>query len=525
MARQAAQYMTTHHQIIRFLSSGEAFGLASDQVSIQETHGALVFLTPDQAWKIKKPVKFDYMDFSTLEKREAACRREIEINQPNAPQIYLGLVPVTRESGGGLALDGEGEPVEWAVHMRRFPDDALFTEIARDGRLADEVTDRLCVAILVAHRAAPVHMGTGFAEARVHQIIGSLDAAFARAGQALPEGLAASFAKRTAMHFAHCRDVLKAREAAGFVRRCHGDLHLRNIVLLDGEPVLFDAIEFSEDLATIDVFYDLAFLLMDLCHEDLAPQANRLLNCYLRDSDPHEASMQIDGLAALPLFIAVRAGVRAMVLLDRAAQHQGSSAEADRAAAIAYLERAVAEVAPAMPRLVAIGGYSGTGKTTVARRLAPGFDPCPGALHLRTDIERKLMAGVSMDDRLPPESYTKQASDKVYAAVLEKARAALEAGWPVIVDAAFLDRGERYAVEQLARDCGAAFAGLWLEADEEVLVERVTARRGDASDATADVVHKQLARGAGKIEWARVDAGGSLDTTLAACKAALAEKQ
>jgi aminoglycoside phosphotransferase family enzyme/predicted kinase len=513
--------MTTHDQIVRFLSNGAAFGLTANEVSVVETHGALVFLTPHEAWKIKKPVKFDYMDFSTLGKREAACRREIEINLPHAPQIYLGLVPVTREPGGALALDGKGEPVEWAVYMHRFPDDALFTHVARDGRLTDQVMDRLCEVILSAHRAAPADTGGGFASSRVPQILASLDSAFSRAAEALPDGLAATFAKRTAMHFSHCRPLLAAREAAGFVRRCHGDLHLRNIVLLDGEPVLFDAIEFSEDLATIDVFYDLAFLLMDLCHEDLAPQANRLLNCYLRDSDPHEASMQIDGLAALPLFIAVRAGVRAMVLLDRAAQHQGSSAEADRAAAIAYLERAVAEVAPAMPRLVAIGGYSGTGKTTVARRLAPGFDPCPGALHLRTDIERKLMAGVSMDDRLPPESYTKQASDKVYAAVLEKARAALEAGWPVIVDAAFLDRGERYAVEQLARDCGAAFAGLWLEADEEVLVERVTARRGDASDATANVVRQQLARGAGDTGWARVDAGGKVDATVSASKAAL----
>jgi aminoglycoside phosphotransferase family enzyme/predicted kinase len=513
--------MTTHDQIIPFLSSGEAFGLGSDDVSIQETHGALVFLTPDEAWKIKKPVKFDYMDFSTLERRGAACRREIEINQPNAPQIYLGLVPVTRESGGTLALGGEGYPVEWAVHMRRFPDDALFTEVARDGRLTDEVTDRLCAAILTAHQVAPAHTGSGFAEARAQQIIASLNAAFSRAGHALPDGLAASFAKRTAMHFAHCRDVLKAREAAGFVRRCHGDLHLRNIVLLDGEPVLFDAIEFSEDLATIDVLYDLAFLLMDLCHEGLLEQANRLLNSYLRDSEPDEASMQIDGLAALPLFIAMRAGVRAMVLLDRAAQHQGSAAEADRAAAIAYLERAVAEVAPSMPHLVAIGGYSGTGKTTVARRLAPGLDPCPGALHLRTDVERKLMAGVNMDDRLPPESYTKQASDKVYAAVLEKARAALRAGWPVIVDAAFLDRGERDAVEQLAGECGTVFTGLWLEADEEVLVERVTARRGDASDATANVVRQQLSRGAGDTGWARVDAGGKVDATVSASKAAL----
>ncbi len=514
--------MSDHGEVVRFLSGGKAFGLAAGEVSTVETHGALVFLTPDEAWKIKKPVKFDYMDFSTLDRREAACRREIEVNRPNAPQIYLGLAPVTREAGGELAIDGNGQPVEWAVHMRRFPDDALFTRVARNGRLTADVTDRLCAAIVAAHRAAPVDAGTGFATTRLQQILESLDRSFTRAGKALPDNLAATFTKRAAMHFAHCRPVLEAREAAGFVRRCHGDLHLRNIVLLDGEPVLFDAIEFSEDLATIDVLYDLAFLLMDLCQEGLAPQANRLLDGYLREAGPADSAIQLGGLAALPLFIAMRAGVRAMVLLDRAGQHDGGTAGADRAAAIAYLERAVAEVAPSMPRLVAVGGYSGTGKTTVARRLAPAMKPCPGALHLRTDVERKLLAGVEVDERLPPESYTKEASNDVYTAVFAKARMALEAGWPVIVDAAFLDPEEREDAERLAADCGASFTGLWLEADEDTLVSRVRARKGDASDATADVVRKQLARGAGQIGWNSINAAGSPDDSVAACEAAMA---
>ena len=522
MAWQAAQYMTTHDEIVRFLSSGAAFGLAAGEVTRVETHGALVFLAGNEAWKIKKPVKFDYMDFSTLDRREAACRREIDVNRSNAPQIYLGLVPVTREAGGELAIAGNGQPVEWAVHMRRFADDALFTHVARDDRLTTDVTDSLCAAIVAAHSAAPVHTGTGFATTRLQQILASLDRSFTRAVPALPDNLAATFAKRTAMHFAHCRPVLEAREAEGFVRRCHGDLHLRNIVLLDGQPVLFDAIEFSEDLATIDVLYDLAFLLMDLCHEGLAPEANRLLNGYLRELAPSDAASQFAGLSALPLFIAMRAGVRAMVLLDRAGQHEGGTAAADRAAAIAYLEHAVSQVAPTMPSLVAVGGYSGTGKTTVARRLAPAMKPAPGALHLRTDVERKLMAGVEVEERLPPESYTKKASDEVYAAVFKKAGMALANGWPVIVDAAFLDPVERDEVERLAADCGASFAGLWLEADEETLTRRVSDRKGDASDATAEVVRQQLARGAGETGWNRIDAAGSIDATVASCREALA---
>jgi hypothetical protein len=255
----------------------------------------------------------------------------------------------------------------------------------------------------------------------VENIIGSLNASFKAARDVLPDGLVKAFAERADAALKASTPELRKREAAGFVRRCHGDLHLANIVVLDGEPVLFDAIEFSEELATIDVLYDVGFLLMDLVHEEQAAAANRVLNGYLRGSQV----AGIEGLQALALFLGLRAGVRAMVTLDRAAQRSGSERRADILAAAKYLEQAVDGLAPTRPALVAVGGFSGTGKTTVAAALAPELRPLPGALHLRTDVERKLMAGVALDQRLPPESYTKQASDEVYAAVFAKARAAL----------------------------------------------------------------------------------------------------
>jgi aminoglycoside phosphotransferase family enzyme/predicted kinase len=508
--------MTEQREVVDFLSDGSAYGLTRDAVRMIETHGALVFLAGGEAWKIKKPVKFRYMDFSTLDRREQVCRRELEINQPNAPQIYLGVVPVTREADGALALGGEGAPVEWAVHMRRFPDDALLRDKVRAGQLDLRLEMRLCEVIAGFHARAPVLRDTGFA-GRVENIIGSLNASFEAARDVLPDGLVKAFAERADAALKASTPELRKREAAGFVRRCHGDLHLANIVVLDGEPVLFDAIEFSEELATIDVLYDVGFLLMDLVHEEQAAAANRVLNGYLRGSQV----AGIEGLQALALFLGLRAGVRAMVTLDRAAQRSGSERRADILAAAKYLEQAVDGLAPTCPALVAVGGFSGTGKTTVASALAPELRPLPGALHLRTDVERKLMAGVALDERLPPASYTKQASDDVYAAVFAKARAALRAGWPVVVDAAFLDGAERDEVEALARDCGAAVTGLWLEADEATLVSRVSERTGDASDATADVVRKQLARGAGEIGWARIDAGGSQAHTLKLCRVAL----
>jgi aminoglycoside phosphotransferase family enzyme len=274
----------------------------------------------DEAWKIKKPVKFRYMDFSTLDRREQVCRRELDINQPNAPQIYLGVVPVTREADGTLALGGEGEPVEWAVHMRRFPDDALLREQGPRGAtgrcawssgcarsLPGFMRARLCCAIQALPGVWRTSLAVSMPRSRRHAMC-------CRTGwcKRLPSSCRCSAEGVDAR-------AKRKREAAGFVRRCHGDLHLANIVVLDGEPVLFDAIEFSEELATIDVLYDVGFLLMDLVHEEQAAAANRVLNGYLRGSQV----AGIEGLQALALFLGLRAGVRAMVTLDRAAQREG----------------------------------------------------------------------------------------------------------------------------------------------------------------------------------------------------------
>jgi aminoglycoside phosphotransferase family enzyme len=293
--------MTDQQEVIAFLSDGAAYGLPGEAVRVIETHGALVFLVGDEAWKIKKPVKFRYMDFSTLERREQVCRRELDINRPNAPQIYLGVVPVTREADGTLALGGKGEPVEWAVHMRRFPEDALLLEQVRKAQLDAGLEQRLCEVIAGFHARAPVLRDTGFA-GRVENIIGSLNASFKAAHDLLPNGLVQAFAARADAALEASTPVLRQREAAGFVRRCHGDLHLANIVVLDGEPVLFDAIEFSEELATIDVLYDVAFVLMDLVHEEQVAAANRVLNGYLRGSQV----AGIEGLQALALLLGLR---------------------------------------------------------------------------------------------------------------------------------------------------------------------------------------------------------------------------
>ncbi|HHI81822.1 MAG TPA: hypothetical protein ENJ99_01585, partial [Rhizobiales bacterium] len=314
-----------------------------------------------------------------------------------------------------------------------------------------------------------------------------------------------------ARRFADVREMLARRGLEGHVRRCHGDLHLENIVLIAGEPVLFDALEFSEDLATGDVLYDLAFLVMDLvAHGDVAA-ARRVLERYLWKVDDFD---NYEGLAAFGLFMAMRAGVRAIVAADRA-RVIGHTGKADVAGKIAgYVDLALSCIETQKPLLVAIGGFSGTGKTVVSRNLAPRLGAVPGAIHLRSDLERKAMFHVDETTRLAPDAYDKSTSVRVYDRVFLKARKTLESGYCVVADAVFSTAEERAAIEQVARVAGAEFAGIWLDVDEAVAARRIAARRGDASDATIAVLEQQRKRGAGDIAWQRLDASSTVEEAV-----------
>jgi uncharacterized protein len=500
--------MTRHRQqpdrtreVAAFLSQMDAFeGTPAERI---ETHAARVFLSGDRAIKIKKPVALGYLDFSTLDQRRRALARELELNRPNAPEIYLDLVPVVRTGDGGLALGGEGEPVEWALVMRRFDQDQLLDRIAEKAPLDAGLATALADAVLAAHRKAPV--ADADQVAAMTRLIGQLSHDLERLGQPGAFRIAAGQALERA------RGCLSARGPGGFVRRCHGDLHLGNIVVIDGRPVLFDALEFDEKMATIDVLYDLAFLLMDLVRRNQRPAATRVLNRYLLGAPGNEA-----GLAALPLFLGLRAGVRAMVTAERSRQ----SGEDDPRIG-EYLGAALHDFAPPPPRLVAVGGFSGTGKTTLAAMLAPGLGAGPGALHLRSDVERKALFGVSETTRLAPEHYEPEITARVYRRVCERALAALQAGHSVVADAVFARADERQALEDIARQAKAGFTGIWLSAPRDRLAERVTARRGDASDATAAVVARQMEHGAGTVTWQSMDASGRPEQVAETAKALL----
>lgn len=504
--------------VIAFLKSPGAFARPGDtpgETQVVETHGALVFLAGETALKIKRSVRYDYMDLSTLALREAMLRRELALNQPVAPKIYRDVLPVTRDAAGRLALNGAGEVVEWVLRMWRFPAEDELLAIVERGGFTDALAEDLGQSICAYHAAAPTRDADG---ARlIADILDELERVFAGMQAELGAAQVADFRKRARMALRAAAGLLVARGAAGQVRRCHGDLHLRNLVLIDGRPVPFDALEFDETLGTCDVLYDLAFLIMDLRHRHLARAANIVLNTWLLAAGGAEDA----GLAALPLFLAVRAAIRAMVCVQTARARGGGDQPA--AEARAYLAEALAALSPAPPRLVAVGGLSGTGKTTLARELAPGIGAAPGAVHLRSDLERKAMEGVAAQTRLSADHYAGAARAGVYRHMLGRAAVLLGAGHSVLLDATFLAPEARAEAAALAASLPVVFTGLWLEAPGAVLLSRVAARVGDASDADQAVVRRQLAQDIGANDWNRVEAGGTLAAALRVAAAVLGE--
>ncbi len=514
--------LETHKDVVDFLSSPAAFGDGSRTIDVITTHGAVVFLGDRDVYKIKQPVAYEYMDFSTLERRRQVCEREIALNRPFAPSIYLDVKAITREGDGELAIDGQGEIVEWAVHMRRFDEGHVLENLARSGGFDAALADRLGETLAGYHAALAVER-TGDGALRIKEIIDELGRAFDDLGTVFPAERVDAFDRGCAAVFAASAAHLDMRAARGFVRRCHGDLHLRNLVLIDGVPTPFDALEFDERLGTTDVLYDLAFLIMDMLHLDMRGAANRVFNRYVRAGWELAAP---EGFSVMPLFLALRAGIRAMVSAQTALRDPDHTA-ASNAEARRYLDQAVAFLNRQDAVLVAVGGLSGTGKSTLAADLAPVLGTAPGAVLLRSDLERKQMFDVPDLERLPAETYTREASDRVYARLIEKASIALAQGQAVILDAVFSTPGERCAAQQLAEQAGVRFQGLWLDAPTAVLRERVAGRHGDASDAGVAVVDLQAAHfdrlTAGETDaWGMVDASGSQADTLARARARLA---
>ena len=476
--------------------AGALAGGPRQDSAVIETHISWLLLVGDEAFKIKKPLRLPFLDFSTLALRRAACQDELRLNLRFAPDLYRAVVTITDAGAGRVAIDGSGPVLEYAVHMRRFEQADLLSELAARGQLGADIIDRLAARVEAAHDHAPrlpdgapwgaasevwVWVAENFESLRGLPVDPT-----ARQSLAWLEAWTQAEHARVAPH-------LDARRAAGMVRECHGDLHLGNIVLLGGRPWPFDCIEFNPALRWLDPMSDVAFLIMDLRERGLGSLAWRFASAYLQHGGDYE------GLRVLRYFAAYRALVRAKVTALRLTQPGMTDAGLDRARSelATYIGLAEGFARERRPLLLLTHGLSGSGKS----HLAAGLVERLGLLQLRSDLERKRLFGLASSARsgspLDAGIYTPEATRVTYDRLAALAGMALDEGYPVLVDATFLRRAERERFRGLAAERGADSLILDLEAPLDCLAQRLRARAAegrDASEADLAVLHRQLER-------------------------------
>jgi aminoglycoside phosphotransferase family enzyme/predicted kinase len=500
--------------VLAFLTDPKTHGVPRNAISIIETHISVVVLAGDRVFKLKRAVRLPYVDFSTVDLRHSACLKEVDLNRRTAPALYRGVRLINKAPDGHLSFDGPGALVDAVVEMVRFDQNKLFDRMAAEGALTPQLLTEMTRKIVRLHATAEVSDRQDGASI-IEDVLSLNERAFATTSLFSNDAVATLNQKfRRALD--HHRNLLDARAATGKVRRCHGDLHLRNICLFDGEPMLFDCIEFNDDIATIDVLYDLAFVIMDLWQYKHS-HANLVFNRYLDETD------ESDGISLVSFFMALRAAVRAHVVETQRKEVGGEERTALETQARNYFDLAKNLLVDPTPRLVAIGGLSGTGKSSIAALIADQIGSPPGACILSTDRIRKRLFGVGAETRLPEDAYGPETSERVYNLRAKEARSVLSKGKAVIADGVFDRTQERERIEECAKAAGVSFVGVWLEAPMEVLLQRVDARRGDPSDATVETVREQAARLHEPVLWTKIQAGDDLATVAARVRAVIAK--
>lgn len=484
---------------IAFLRDPASHGIPSP-VEVIETHISLIFLAGDRAYKLKRAVKLPYADFSTLELRQRYCQAELALNSRTAPEIYCGVRRITQDARGRTSFDGDGQTIDCVVEMNRFSQDMLFDHMAECGQLSKPLMEETAERIADFHKHAEIlHRSSG--RDNLAAVLHINHAAFSAVTLfSAAETSALNTLFRTALD--RHAPLLDERERAGMIRHCHGDLHLHNIFLGPEGPRMFDCIDFNDQLATSDILYDLAFLLMDLWHRNLPDFASTVVNRYL-DRTGDDA-----GYGLFPFLLALRAAIRAHVgatQLRDLGDQSGHAAEEARA----YRDLALSLLQDKQPVLVAIGGLSGSGKSTLAEAIAPHLGLAPGARLLESDRLRRAMLGHIRGKPMPAEAYRPEVSAKVYSALADKAEMVIRAGGSVVANAVFAHIEERQAIEEVAAKTGVRFVGLWLEAAPSILRSRIETRPVTDSDATVKVLDQQLSSGTGEIDWIQLDAGKS----------------
>ncbi len=507
---------------ISSLLNPAAFDHPVQNIELIETHISWVILTGAFAYKIKKPVDFGFLDFSTLEKRHKYCLNELQLNRRLAADIYLNVVAITG-TDSNLSINGEGEAIEYAVKMKQFPQSAQLDNMLANGEL--DVTHMDAIASMVAsfHQSIAIadkssDFGNSHAvyqpvEENFIQIREHLNTYFGIYQQTLEE--LETWSKSA---FTRLESYFQQRKANGFIRECHGDMHLRNMLWLDSGshsgPAAFDCIEFNANLRWIDVISEVAFLVMDLQDRKQHVLASRFLNRYL------ELTGDYAGLAALPYYLCYRALVRAKVSVIRLGQDNISPQEKEQVLAEfdSYLALASSFTHTRTAKLIIMRGLSASGKSTVSQQLLDASN----MIRIRSDVERKRLFESAMTNNERPTGaankidngiYSSSASEKTYAKLASLASQVIDAGYSVIVDAAFLKYEQRKIFQQLADSLSVPYIILQLTAPDEVLRQRIIDRKNDVSDADLAVLEHQLAHRK-PLEDSETDSVVLVDTTM-----------
>ncbi len=462
------------------------------EVGVIETHISWVVLTGSYAYKIKKPVNLGFLDFSTLEKRHFYCQQELRLNRRLAPSLYLDVVAITG-SAEHPRLHGPGAAIEYAVKMRQFPQQVQLDRVLARGELYPQHIDALASTVAAFHADVAIAKPTDV-YGDPEKIQETVLANFNRVLSGLRNEKAAerllSLRRWAQQEYERCRPILAMRKQHGYVRECHGDMHLRNMALLDGEVLVFDCIEFSDTLRWIDVISEIAFVVMDFDDRHCPQLGRRFLNAYLEHTGDYGS------LEVLPYYLMYRAMVRAMV--DSIRIHQSSMDEAEKRRVLdeyrSYLTLAEQYTQAMHPALIITHGLSGSGKTTLAQALLEHYP----AIRIRSDVERKRLFGLAAAARtrsgIDQGLYTPEVTARTYARLHELARVILKAGYSVIVDATFLKQAQRQEFQSLAEELGVPFLILDCEAPDQILRERVSQRgQTDVSEANLAVLERQLA--------------------------------
>lgn len=510
--------------VIAALSKPEAYGFkASHNIFVKETNISDVFLTGEKAYKLKRGVKYPYVDYSTPEKRLIACRKELEICERFAPGLCFGVEDVVADRKGRIYLrsacpDPEAQTVDYVLVSHQFEENMLFDNMVERGDLDRFEMMDTAEKIYDLHRTAEVVTSRNAKEI----IRGRISENNAMIRCFVPDVFDAEdvddLETKQLEALEKHGDLLLKRQAEGKIRRCHGDLTLRNLAMWNGKVMPFNPIEFYDDLTQIDTMYDFAFLLVEMESKGQRRLASILFNHYMA------LSADWDGLPVLPLFLSCRAAVNAYVFAQRSAEikekHE-SALMANRAYEQLVIARRFLEYRK--PVLVACGGLSGSGKSRIGRESAPFIGNPPGAVIVRDDVLRKNMLNENLEASLDTADYTRETEEKVFKDVCDKCRYVLEAGQSVIADALFHKPEQRRAIEALALEMKVEFKGLWVDAPLDVRIERVMKRKRNPSDVkTAEELKKQLDMDVGKITWNKIDTSGDRMATLTQVRSLLA---